>query len=63
MSIRNKGEILSEVFNNKAAPPEWDATALLHERLILEVLIDIRDTIKEGLDDIDSAIHIINIKD
>ena len=43
--MRIKDEILKEMLINKEKAPKWDSTASLHERLTLEVLIDIRDTL------------------
>jgi len=44
--MRDKGEILSESLAKTHKVPDWDSTASLHERLIIEVLIDIRDILK-----------------
>lgn len=41
--MRARQEILAEALDNKAKTPDWDTTASLHERLTLEVLVDIRD--------------------
>jgi len=41
--MRTKDEILSESLSKTNKVPAWDATASLHERLTIEVLLDIRD--------------------
>ena len=41
--MRTKHEILGDSLASKPKTPHWDTTASLHERLTIEVLIDIRD--------------------
>lgn len=43
--MRQKQDILEELHRNKAKAPAWDTTASLHERITIEVLIDIRDAL------------------
>jgi len=47
--MRTKNEILNESFSQTSKVPTWDATASLHERLTIEVLIDIRDILQYHL--------------
>lgn len=41
--MRTKEQILKESLDWKSKTPDWDVTASLHERLTIEVLVDIRD--------------------
>ena len=43
--MRTKDEIIKESKNQAGNVPSFDATASLHERLTIEVLIDIRDAL------------------
>ena len=45
--MRTKEEILNESLKLKSKTPDWDTTASLHERLTIEVLIDIRDILHQ----------------
>jgi len=61
--MRKKDEILKDLNKERAivyTNPPWERKK---DFVLIEVLIDIRDVLKEGLDDVDSAIHVINIKD
>jgi len=44
--MRTKKEILKDATDVISKVPAWDTTASLHERLTIEVLIDIRDGIE-----------------
>lgn len=41
--MRSKQQILSDSLDTKVKTPQWDVTASIHERLTIEVLVDIRD--------------------
>lgn len=41
--MRTKEQILKDSTDRLDQVPEWDGTSSLHERLTIEVLIDIRD--------------------
>lgn len=41
--MRSKDQILSDSLDCKPKTPDWDVTASIHERLTIEVMIDIRD--------------------
>ena len=41
--MRKKDEILNDSLDFQAKYPVWGGTTTLHERLTIEVLIDIRD--------------------
>jgi len=41
--MRDKHEILKESHDQAPKAHDWDSTAILHERLTIEVLCDIRD--------------------
>jgi len=43
--MRDKQDILKESLDSTHKIPVWDLTARLHERLTVEVLIDIRDVL------------------
>jgi len=45
--MRTKEQILDQAVRAKPAPGSWDCVASLHERLTIEVLIDIRDELNE----------------
>lgn len=44
--MRAKGEIISDIKEHAHKAPDWDTTASLHERIQIEVLIDIRDILE-----------------
>ena len=48
--MRTKDEILKESKDQAGNVPSFDATASLHERLTIEVWIDIRDVLYSSLD-------------
>jgi len=41
--MRSKEQILNDTVKVERGPIPWDSTASIHERLTIEVLIDIRD--------------------
>ncbi|MBA7495641.1 hypothetical protein ES702_06230 [subsurface metagenome] len=41
--MRTRAEILGDALETRAKTPDWDVTAAIHERLTIEVLVDIRD--------------------
>ena len=47
--MRTKEEILKDSNDHLRKAPNWDGTASLHERLTIEVLIDIRDILQYHL--------------
>lgn len=47
--MRTKDEILKESKDRSGGLPQYDITASLHERLQIEVLIDIRDILYDRL--------------
>ena len=49
--------------NNRANAPKWDSTAAFHERILIEVLIDIRDILEMRFREINSDIYKIAQKD
>lgn len=59
--MRTKEEILNDSLNQQSKLPQWDGTASLHERLTIEVLIDIRDQLN-SLYDILSSVQNISFR-
>ncbi|MBA7496088.1 hypothetical protein ES702_06686 [subsurface metagenome] len=45
--MKTKQEILQELSDREADAPNWSFATLSQERLKIEVLIDIRDTLKD----------------
>jgi len=54
--MRTKAQILDDAVRAKPAPGSWDCVASLHERLTIEVLIDLRDVIQQRLISIDNTL-------
>ena len=59
--MRTKDEILSDLHNHTLKLDQQHKELALVAIIETEVQIDIRDIIKEGFDDIDSAIHNISL--
>lgn len=45
--MRSRQEILSDTLEQRTKTPSWDTTASLHERLMIEVFVDVRDELSE----------------
>lgn len=54
--MRSKDEILKDSTKAMGNTPAWDNTASLHERLTIEVLIDIRDILVTDVKDAMNAL-------
>lgn len=57
--MRTKDEILDHTIKPGPGSQKWDTTASTHERLTIEVLIDIRDQLTELNQTIDSKIFLL----
>ena len=50
--MRDKQAILNDSLKLESEIPKWDSSASMHERLTIEVLIDIRDILQTFLKDV-----------
>ncbi len=55
--MRVKDAIINDLKKHANKSPDWDTTASLHERIQIEVLIDIRDIIDFRLTEIDDWLY------
>lgn len=54
--MRTKQEIIADLKKHANKAPDWDTTASLHERITIELLVDIRDVLQTRLISLDNTI-------
>ncbi|MBA7495812.1 hypothetical protein ES702_06403 [subsurface metagenome] len=61
--MRSKDEILNDTVKVERGPIPWDSTASIHERLTIEILVDIRDMLHKDIAQIIEDLNFLANKD